>query len=268
MRVYLSCDPSDRPLVEILGQLLERSFKEADIFIADHDPARTKPEDLGEQLRSSKVIVPLLTARSCNNAWVLFEAGAGMKKGATLPIITPDLRPEDLPAPLQLLPLRHMTRRGLTRLLEDTAAVCLVSLPAKLGVQEALYRLQAQLSPPPTPRKGPPGATPTVTVRQRVDRLISRTHTALVMLIVNGMSPGSALAEQDLDSMRLDQLRDIADYASISYPTFLLYTLSSLQTSLVEGDDASWSLFNEEGQLARLERNVEELERTAFLDQP
>lgn len=266
IRVYISCDPTDRTLADIVSQLLTRVFTEADVFIPDHAVAFSGPrlQEAAELLKTAHAIVSLVTPRSKNDSWLLFEAGAGLKLGRTLPLLVGDVKPEQVPAPLELFELRWLTRKGLSRLLEDVANLARVNLPpTRVGVEEALYRAMAHLSPTTVRRRVPTGAHPTSPVREKVGELIERTHRALVQLVINAMSPQSAPAREDLDGMLLHQLREVADYLNVTYPTFLLYTLSSLQTSRLEGDDASWSLFNEEGQLGRLERSVVQLEQSA-----
>jgi hypothetical protein len=266
IRVYISSDPADRALAEIISQLLKRVFTEVDVFVPDHAIAFGGPrlQETAERLKSAHAVVSLITPRSKNDLWLLFEAGAGLKLGRTLPLLAGEVKPEQVPAPLELFEMRWFTRKGLSRLLEDVANLARVNLPpTRGGGAGARAPALAPHSPTTVRRRAPTGAHPTSPVREKVGELIERTHRALVQLVINAMSPQSVPAKEDLDGMLLHQLREVADYLNVTYPTFLLYTLSSLQTSRIEGDDASWSLFNEEGQLERLERSVAQLEQAA-----
>jgi hypothetical protein len=272
LKVFISCDPADRPQASVISTLFEKVF-EAEVFIADHSSLSPSwRREAGKRLGECDVIIPFVTRRSCTNPWVLFEAGAGLIRGNTIPVVTADLKLDTIPEPFQLLPARQLTREGLNGLLEDVGRMTEVVIPpGKVGVQEALYRLQALTPRPPERkrRKREPsqGVWTAKAVHKRVEQLIERTHKVLTRLIVNSMSPNSALAEADLNGMLLHQLRDIADYAGVKYPSFLLYTLSSLQQSQVLGDDASWSLFGE-AQLDRLEQSLVEFEHQVFGQSP
>jgi hypothetical protein len=264
LKVFISCDPADRPQASVIAALFKKVF-EAEVFIADHSSLSPSwRREAGERLGECDVIVPYVTRRSCTNPWVLFEAGAGLTRGNTVPVVNAELKLDAIPEPFQLLPARQLTREGLIGLLEDVGRMAELTIPpGQVGVQEALYRLQA-LTPRPPQRKRKKrepaqGVWTGRTVHKRVERLIERTHKVLVRLIIDTMSPSSVLAEEDLNGMLLHQLRDIADYAGVSYPSFLLYTLSSLQQSQVSGDQASWSLFGE-SQLDRLEQSLKEFE--------
>lgn len=260
LKIFISCGEPDRDVAAILARLLEKVFHGAEVIIADHQSPSDHLQHSLERLRSCKVVVPLITADELVSPWTLFEAGAGMATGTALPLVVDEISPEEIPEPLRQLPLRQFDEEGLPQFLEAVAEAGGVDLPPrKVGVQEALYRLRARFVP-----QGPErlDITPTKGVVARVRRMIERTHKALVTLIINGMSPASVPAEQDLGEMRLHQLRDLADYAHVPYPAFLLFTLSSLEMSGIERDEASWSLF-EQGQLDRLERHLEQLERDA-----
>lgn len=257
LKIFVSCDRSDQDVAAILARLLEKTFPEAEVIVADRNRSSGSPE----QLRSCAVVVPMITPDALNSPWILFEAGAGMVAGTTLPVVVGDVSAEEIPEPLRQLAVRHFDEQGLPQLLEAVARAGEVSLPPRIvGVQEALYRLKARFTP-----RGPArlDGTPTSGVVARVKRMIERAHKALVTLIINTMSPASVPAEQDLGEMRLHQLRDLADYAHVAYPTFLLFTLSSLEMSGLEQDEASWSLFSGK-ELDRLERQLKQLERDAL----
>jgi hypothetical protein len=260
LKIFVSCGEPDQHVAAILARLLEKVFPNTEAIIADHRSPSDRLQRSLEQLRSCRVVVPLITADEPGSPWTLLEAGAGMASGTVLPLVVGDLPPEEIPEPLRELPLRQFDEEGLPRFLEAVAEAGGVDLPPrKVGVQEALYRLRARFVP-----QGPErlDITPTRGVVARVKRMIERTHEALVTLIINAMSPASVPAEQDLHGMRLHQLRDLADYAHVQYPAFLLFTLSSLEMSGIERDEASWSLF-EQGQLDRLEKHLKQLERDA-----
>jgi hypothetical protein len=259
LKIFVSCGEPDQDVATILARLLEKVFNGAEVIIADHRSPSDRLQRSLEQLRSCMVVVPLITADMLS-PWTLFEAGAGMALGTTLPLVVGEVEAEEIPEPLRQLPLHSFDEEGLPQLLEAVAEAGGVDLPPrKIGVQEAIYRLRARFVP-----QGPErlDGTPARGVVARVRRMIERTHKALVTLIISSMSPASVPAEQDLSEMRLHQLRDLADYAHVRYPAFLLFTLSSLEMSGIERDEASWSLF-ERGQLDRLERHLEQLEQDA-----
>lgn len=86
-------------------------------------------DEIVSALRSSKVVIPLLSRESVEARWINFEAGVGLGvKARVIPVVLGDLQKGDLGPPLSLLQLRDLSdveevRELLNEICEETGRV-------------------------------------------------------------------------------------------------------------------------------------------------
>lgn len=119
--ILISHDNSDEKIAVEIKTFLEEVFLNAHVFVAGRDlmGGQIWINELKKNLKSSQVIISLLTPKSLENKWVYFESGAGFTDEKTIPLLTENLKPENLTPPMSLLQARPLSEQGFIALIKD-----------------------------------------------------------------------------------------------------------------------------------------------------
>ena len=112
VQIFVSHKESEKKIAESLVDFLKSSLDINDNEIRCTSVAgyqlkfeRTIPDQLKRDIRSSKVIIALLTEESLESKWIMFEIGASWALGKkVVPILGTGLNHENLPGPLRSRP--------------------------------------------------------------------------------------------------------------------------------------------------------------------
>lgn len=139
MKLFISHVSADEEIASILKEYIESIFLNATVFVSGTDlvGGQVWMERLREALHDTTAIVALVTPRSLQSKWVLFEAGAGFVSRRTIPVITEGLSIVDVGPPLSLLQARHIDAIGLKSLACDIAKLGNVREPNRFPSLEA-----------------------------------------------------------------------------------------------------------------------------------
>src|SRR5687767_12050007 len=121
--IFISHDSKDEAIAVELKSFLENIFLNATVYVSGRDlqGGQTWIENIKLSLKSSQVIISIITKESINNNWIYFETGAGFTDDKSIPLISDGLKFNDLPPPLSLLQARTITRQGIESLVSDIA---------------------------------------------------------------------------------------------------------------------------------------------------
>ena len=123
--IFISHISAEREVATILRKALEELFPDAEVFVSD--PAIRGGSSWFEKIRRSlveaDVILVSVSKASQSDPWILFEAGAGIEKQKSIPIIWNEMEFSDLKAPLSCLQARKLNRPDeFRKLLSDISA--------------------------------------------------------------------------------------------------------------------------------------------------
>ena len=119
--IFISHDGRDHRVASELRSFLEIVFPHVNVYVsADSvEGGRVWIEDLKNRLKESRVIISLLTSKSLKSNWVYFESGVGFPDSKTIPLLTDNLKHENLTPPMSLLQTRMFTAPGIRELIVD-----------------------------------------------------------------------------------------------------------------------------------------------------
>ncbi|HKR04742.1 MAG TPA: TIR domain-containing protein [Bacteroidia bacterium] len=147
--ILISHDKGDEKIAFELKVFLEDVFQNVLVFVSGRDliGGQTWIEQIKNRLKTSEVIISLLTSKSLNNNWVYFESGAGFVEDKTIPLLTDNLKLESLIPPMSLLQARLLSERGVVMLIKDIAQK--LNLPREPkhypSIKELISRIEKNL---------------------------------------------------------------------------------------------------------------------------
>lgn len=106
-RIFLSYSGKDRPWVVNFANVLKKEG--VDVWFDSHEiaPGEDFGKSLEKGLRSSSVLVVILSMNSASSPWIFFELGAAVADGKRIiPIVIDDIEYEKLP--LSLTKYQHL----------------------------------------------------------------------------------------------------------------------------------------------------------------
>ncbi|MCG6535397.1 MAG: toll/interleukin-1 receptor domain-containing protein [Syntrophales bacterium LBB04] len=127
--VFISHVSDDESIAIAIRQFIEKVFLNATVFVAGRDliGGEVWVKEIRDKLRTSRVIVSIITPFSQNSSWVLFESGAGFLDSRTIPLCGDGITIEALKPPLKLLQARALNQEGLKNLVRDIARLAELS---------------------------------------------------------------------------------------------------------------------------------------------
>jgi hypothetical protein len=92
--IFISHDSKDETIAVELKAFLENVFLNASIYVSGRDlqGGQTWIENIKLILKSSQVIISIISKESINNNWIYFETGAGFTDDKSIPLITDGLK--------------------------------------------------------------------------------------------------------------------------------------------------------------------------------
>jgi hypothetical protein len=119
--ILISHDSRDEKIALEIKYFLEDIFLNFNFYVSGRDlvGGQIWIEQIKNSLKSSQVIISLITSNSINNNWVYFESGAGFTEDKTIPLLIGGLKPESLRPPLSLLQVRVLNNDGFESFIKD-----------------------------------------------------------------------------------------------------------------------------------------------------
>ncbi|ULO08950.1 toll/interleukin-1 receptor domain-containing protein [Paenibacillus sp. 19GGS1-52] len=124
-KIFISHISEEKALAEILKEEIGKAFLGLpEIFVSSDGESISIGskwlDEIDQALKDSQIILLLCSESSVTRPWINFEAGAGWVKGIPIiPICHTNLRPVELPIPLNMLQGIQVTNKaGLTKVFE------------------------------------------------------------------------------------------------------------------------------------------------------
>ncbi|SEM20919.1 TIR domain-containing protein [Syntrophus gentianae] len=259
--VFISHVSEDEAVAVMLKNSIERVFLNSDVFVSGRDlkGGEIWIKEIREKLRQSSVIIALVTEFSRDSNWVLFEAGSGFIENKSIPLCVPPLLISNLTPPLSLLQAREYNKEGLKKILQDIANVTGLRIPQEIpGISEEIAELKKYLS---LRNKGTdekravgPNNVPSnkrgkvckedADIKSKISEIERRLKEFLISQLLTVDPTYEIPRKQDLDTMKLNELGEIARYANIPFDFFILARLGIEAMSVPTSDSPEWTKQN------------------------
>lgn len=130
--IFISHVKTERAVAEALMKALEKLFENGDVFVSGEkiDGGTSWFDTIKRALAHCDVILVSATKNSKHDPWIMFEAGAGIEKNKTIPIIWGSTTFPQLDLPLSQLQGRKVDdREGFKKLLKDIIKLADLKVP-------------------------------------------------------------------------------------------------------------------------------------------
>jgi len=283
LSIFISHDTSDKVLALLLKEFLEGLFLNSSVFVSSEDlhGGDVWIETLRESLQYASVILPVITQRSMNNRWVLFEAGAGFCDRRTIPILADGVAFETLEAPFRFLQARLYNETGLKQLVSDIAQRTGLRTPNNYpGLEHSLERARQFLterqksqelpdrtsdisSTEPLSGSKPPDPDPELSAMKA--KLDAQFKKILIKVIDKAREAFELPSPEELGKMSVYELAEIGGAVSAPIPTMLMLNFMSLSLEEIPPIDApSWRRLSIKKKLEDLEKELVEYQKGLF----
>ena len=119
--IFISHDTQDETIAIELKSFLEDIFLNANVYVSGRDleGGQTWIENIKLSLKTSQVVISIISKKSITNNWIYFETGAGFVEDKSIPLICDGISFQDLFPPISLLQSRTLTKQGIEALVQD-----------------------------------------------------------------------------------------------------------------------------------------------------
>ncbi|MEZ5386946.1 MAG: toll/interleukin-1 receptor domain-containing protein [Prosthecobacter sp.] len=275
IQIFISHVSEDEIVALALKDFLEGIYLSAEVFVSGRDLSGGQVwiEELRSRLERSTAIIALITSFSKNSEWVHFEGGAGFVKGSTIPLVTDDVKLSGLAPPFSLLQAREFNQSGLQKLCEDISRKAGQRVPdhspaVRTTVDKVSSfiseRSKASSSPQVNVAKQkriqPLGAGVHPDLHAQHERLVSRARDVLRNEIKKRRPVYDLPADDDIDKLDLEDLRELGGSVGVNLPLSLL-NLATTNFLLPKKSDPDWKIKNGRSRLESWEKIITDLEK-------
>lgn len=283
--IFISHDSKDEAIAIELKAFLENIFLNASVYVSGRDlkGGQTWIENIKLSLKSSQVIISIISKESINSNWIYFETGAGFTDDKSIPLLTDGLEFGDLTPPLSLLQARILSNSGIELLVSDISNKLNLRTPKiltgieklleetnkffalrnKENVEDKTVKFTTSDKPKRFVSASPIAAT-------GVDPDIKELHTkteqrAIELTIRSILSFKGKLdipTENELRELRLAKLQDVALGYNIPYPSGAYLNIILAGMNLPPKDAKQWEKLNVSKQLNDANTVLDKFEKT------
>lgn len=280
--IFISHDNNDETIAVELKSLLENIFLNSTVYVSGRDlkGGQTWIENIKLSLKTSQVIVSLISKESINNNWIYFETGAGFIEDKSIPLITDGLTFSDLKPPLSLLQSRTLSKQGIESLIGDISDKLGLRKPKILtGLDNLLSEVEKFLKirneelnkAKPVVQKDNRPIKVTKDLNQNIDKELqqkyddaaSRALNLTVKKILSYKDKFDIPTEEELDSYDFGKLQDLSLTYNIPYPNSAFSELLLLKLKRTPKENAAqWEKLNFQKRLENATIELDRFEKT------
>lgn len=258
--IFISHDKSDETIALELKEFLENIFLNSNVYVSGRDikGGQTWIENIKMSLKTSQVIIAIISNKSLKSEWLHFETGAGFVEDKSIPLIVGDMTFNDLNPPLSLLQGRQLTKDGISKLINDISNKLNQRIPNSLnGVDKLIQvsenflklRNEEELIVKPTVKNVPSVKNTTTTssdteIQNKFDSANERLLSLLKRKILSYKNISDLPSENELNELTRAQLFDVASAFNIPSPNFARLELTTLGLDLPKSDAKVWEKMN------------------------
>lgn len=272
--IFISHDATDQTIALELKNFLENIFLNSNVYVSgkDLEGGQTWIENIKLALKSSQVIISLVTKKSIIANWLYFESGAGFTDDRTIPLLTDNLQFKDLTPPLSLLQSRLLNKDGIDSLILDIVKKLNLRQPANLpGLDELIARIAAiidnrdKIVVIAKPVVAAPPKPVTITANKIDEKVLlaytqlqQRAKKAIILKLLSVADKYPIPSESELQRMQVNQPCDVANAYNVPVPGITNLRLLSAALGLPSDSDEEYKKLNV---LKGFEQANSELER-------
>lgn len=283
--IFISHDSKDETIAVELKAFLENVFLNARIYVSGRDlqGGQTWIENIKLSLKSSQVIISIISKESINNNWIYFETGAGFTDDKSIPLITDGLKISDLTPPLSLLQSRMLSKQGIAFLVNDISNKLKLRIPKMLtGIDKLIEETERFLNLRNTEKpktivsvskhiEQPEVKAVTSKASANIDPEIEeqfkssfkRALNLTIKKILTYKDKYDIPTEEELNEYGLDKLQDLAGAYNIQYPSGAFTNLLILRFKPLPSKEAKqWEKLNVSKQINDANSALDKFEKT------
>lgn len=280
--IFISHDSNDETIAVELKSFLENIFLNSTVYVSGRDlkGGQTWIENIKLSLKTSQVIVSLISKESINNNWIYFETGAGFIDDKSIPLITDGLTFSDLKPPLSLLQSRTLSKQGMESLVGDISDKLGLRKPKTLtGLDNLLNEVEGFLSirnkelnkekplvqkvDRPTKVTKDTNQNVDKELKQKYDEAASRALNLTVKKILSYKDKFDIPTEKELDSYDFGKLQDLSTAYNIPYPNRAFYELLMHKLAKIPKENAAqWEKLNFKKKIENATNELNKFEKT------
>lgn len=273
--LFISHAKEDETIALALKGFLENIFLNGDFFVSGSDLGGGEVwiEELRNRLDASTAIIVLVTPYSKENKWVYFEAGAGLAKRKTIPVVADGISFQTLPAPLNLLQGRSFDLQGLKSLACDISGLAGLREPVRFpGLDDALaiandFTSQRRKESPTTYQTetpSPPALKPILSedtdpdLEAELQNLRQRAHNTLATAILNNSAAFDVPEKEEMSALTIFNLYGIAEGVGLS-PSIMFLNVEI--TGIPKISASKWEKKNTKASFEKIKEAIEKFEK-------
>lgn len=276
--IFISHEATDQTIALELKSFLENIFLNSNVYVSGRDleGGQTWIENIKLALKSSQVVIALVTKKSLNANWLYFEAGAGFTDDRTIPLVSDNLQFKDLTPPLSLLQARLLDKNGIGLLISDISKKLSLRQPTNLpGLEEIISRIKTFIDDRAVAVKRqekPPVQSPQiVSNRTKVDekvqeafiQLQQRAKKAIIAKLLSASDTYKVPTEGELQRKQVNELCGIARAYNIPIPNITNLKIISASLGLPSETDYEWKKLNVLKDFEQANSELEKYEATS-----
>lgn len=272
--VFVSHDHADESLALLLKELIEETFLNVSVFISGRDLTGGDIwiNEIRDRLKTSSVVVALITQYSVNNPWVLFESGAGFMNSKCIPVCADQVSVRKLSPPLNQLHARSFASDGLQKLIKGIAKTLGIRAPKEVPkLVEVVNKANNFVEVRERETREREASTRKVfrgeVIRPQYDKdflkKVAEIETELKHKVIDKIlkvSDRFAVPDKGtLDKMDLRELSEVCSAFNIMIPRTALLQIYQLQLDKLEANAPVWKKMNHEKKLAAAKKSIDQL---------
>lgn len=260
--IFISHDSQDETIALELKSFLEDIFLNSNVYVSGRDleGGQTWIENIKLSLKSSQVIISIVSKKSINNKWMFFETGAGFVEDKSIPFICDGIKFNDLTPPLSLLQARTLSAQGVEALVQDIASKLnlrkpriLSSLEKLLSETDKFLNIRNSEEEPVieeaiTVQKNKSSKNEGFGNDEEVFNYYEETNKRLRTLVIKKMLSFSDRKDipsrEELESYTKTELKECMNALNIEFPNSANLNLLLINMDMPKKDDKRWKKIN------------------------
>lgn len=275
--IFISHVSEDEAIALYFKEFIEQIFLNTDVFVSGRDLGGGEVwiEELRSKLALANVIIALITPYSIKSNWVHFEAGSGFTRKASIPLLIEDITFNVLAPPFSLLQGRIFSRDGLSKLLNDIAALVGLRAPVRYpGIEELVISVDEFIEL----RKNetiPDGAKIVLDKKdggldERLNKRMNLLHERAMLFLRSAIASRRNIydlpSNEQLNEMGLSDLSKLAEEVGLDLPFLFANRLGASALTVPFSSDPDWKKKTYQKNLEDLETLIDHFKKNNCSD--
>ncbi len=254
--IFISHDKSDETIALALKVFLENIFKNSNIYVSERDIMGGQKwiENIKLSLKTSHVIISIISKKSLESEWLYFETGAGFVDDKLIPLVVGKVTLRNLKPPLSLLQARLLSKNGIVALVNDIVLILNLRAPKHLNgidrlikVSEDLLKLvPKKIIKPEVPKRTVKIVNKVVEIcvdpeiQSKFNSAYQRFTALVLRKILSTKNIDGLPSKRELKGLDQSELFKVASAFNIPRPSMVLIQLLSLNGNMPNTDAKGW----------------------------